>query len=72
MATSSARLVPVVVPPLKFWVMPDTLTPSPTCEPANMSAKETLPDLKPAVAELAMLLPITSRLVAAAFKPLTA
>jgi hypothetical protein len=37
-----------------------------------MSAKETVADLKPTVAELAMLLPITSRLLDAAFKPLTA
>ena len=37
-----------------------------------MSANATVLDLKPAVAELEMLLPITSRLLEAAFKPLTA
>src|SRR5471030_51203 len=52
--------------------MAATLTPIPTCEPANMSANEAEPDLKPDVAELSMLLPITSRLVDAAFRPLTA
>lgn len=60
------------MPSLKFWVTEATFTPSPTFELENTSANETEPALKPLVSALAMLLPITSRLLDAAFNPLTA
>jgi hypothetical protein len=50
----------VIVPIAKFWLMAATWVPSPTREFAYTSAKDAEDDLKPTVAELAILLPMTS------------
>ncbi|MNT62485.1 hypothetical protein D3C72_2002100 [compost metagenome] len=61
---------PLTVPTVKRWLMAATFTPRPTRELAYTSANDVVDDLKPTVPELAMLLPMTSRFCAAAFKPL--
>jgi hypothetical protein len=70
MATSSGRLLVCVTPCVKFCVTPATEAPRPTREPAYTSWKVAAADLKPTVLELAMLLPMTSRLAAATPSPL--
>src|SRR5260221_7713 len=76
MATS--RLLPVVVigPWRNCWVTAATLTPMPLFWPlaeptalATASANSAREDLKPVVLALAMLWPITSRFLLAAFRP---
>ena len=73
-----SRLLPVEVmePCLNCWDTEATLTPMPLLWPlaepmalATISAKSAREALKPVVLELAMLWPMTSRFLLAAFKP---
>jgi hypothetical protein len=70
MAMSNWLPVDETVPVVKRWLIDATCTPKPTRELAYTSANVAEPALKPTVPEFAMLLPMTSRFCAAAFKPL--
>jgi hypothetical protein len=76
MATSRGLEVTLMLPwpncgstAVRAVPMPTELPPPPESELANTSAKLACAPLKPAVFELATLLPITSRFFAAALRP---
>ncbi|MNT75029.1 hypothetical protein D3C72_2138890 [compost metagenome] len=71
MATSRLRPDEAMLPLVNDCTTAFTRVPRPIFEPAYTSANCAVDCLKPTVLALAMLLPITSRLDAAAFRPLT-